>query len=99
MTEWEKIEGKCPYCNKETSSIVNTERIGDIPDNNFTGWGRQGWICPKCGRVMSPDTPFCLFCSNEVKTTVTTNTGGAGGCSPNDTTTVQRPYLRQQRNN
>lgn len=63
-------------CNKDTNSIVNTPRVGDILDNNFIGWGRQGWVCPKCGRVMSPDTPFCLFCSKEIKTTVTTGTGG-----------------------
>lgn len=74
--------------NKETGSIVNTSPVGDVPYNNFTGWGRQGWICPKCGRVMSPDTLYCLFCSKGVKTTVTTNTGGTGSYTPNYTTTT-----------
>lgn len=25
---------------------------------------RQGWECPKCGRVYSPDTAMCLYCQN-----------------------------------
>lgn len=23
---------------------------------------KQGWVCPKCGGVMAPDQPFCIFC-------------------------------------
>lgn len=22
----------------------------------------QGWVCPKCGNVMSPTQSYCLFC-------------------------------------
>lgn len=22
----------------------------------------EGWVCPKCGSVMSPTQPYCLFC-------------------------------------
>lgn len=25
----------------------------------------QGWECPKCGRVYSPITPMCMYCSNQ----------------------------------
>lgn len=24
-----------------------------------------GWICPKCGRVYSPDTSECWFCNSK----------------------------------
>ena len=53
--------------------IPNTPQVGDTPGN--FGWGRYGWICPKCGRVMAPGTPFCYFCNkgeqvtNDIKTT------------------------------
>ena len=43
---------------------------------NFTGWGRQGWICPKCGRVYAPDTAMCFYCNgnNHVMPATTTTT-------------------------
>ena len=28
-------------------------------------FGQQGWICPKCGRVYSPFTSMCSYCSND----------------------------------
>jgi len=37
-------------------------------DPNYINWGRQGWTCPKCGRVYSPDTPQCWYCNGGVKT-------------------------------
>ena len=28
---------------------------------------RSGWICPKCGRVFSPDTFECWYCNGREK--------------------------------
>ena len=44
---------------------------------NYYSWGPEGWRCPVCGRVYSPTTPMCFYCSNkEVKQTTTTTWPG-----------------------
>ena len=43
-------------------------------DPNYINWGRQGWSCPKCGRVYSPDTPQCWYCNGGTKTIPSTTT-------------------------
>ena len=34
---------------------------------------KQGWVCPKCGGVMSPTQPFCVNCQpKQTQTLVST---------------------------
>lgn len=57
-------------------SILGGPKIGDVPDNQNWGWGQQGWVCPKCGAVLSPWTSECPHCrpsSNKITTTPNTS--------------------------
>ena len=68
---------KCLNCGKECGSGDNAEiydglcwRCHDIKVINeglaeyfkYKPEYKQGWVCPKCGSVMSPSQPYCLFC-------------------------------------
>lgn len=78
-TTYEKICKKCGYREITTTgdplSLINqpAEATQDLPDNK--PGGLYGWICPKCGAVMSPYTSFCPNCTqrNWEITCTTTN--------------------------
>lgn len=60
----------CPTCGHNipyTNSLVNE------PDNK--PGGLYGWICPKCGAVLSPFVDCCPNCTQR-NWTITCNTGG-----------------------
>ena len=67
---------------KEDSLYVDTENQqlnSDLTLPTKTSQGMvYGWICPKCGAVMSPHQEFCIKCSGSFDLTWTTNTGTTG---------------------
>jgi uncharacterized OB-fold protein len=49
----------------------------------------QGWECPKCKRVYSPQTMMCIACPQYTKSETTTNTPiGVGGFGTTSTETA-----------
>lgn len=73
---------KCS-CGFSLSDLVYREEIGiDGTCNQYNGtpFYREGWVCPKCGAVMSPDTMYCIYCTpKENITFVTTGSSGSAG--------------------
>lgn len=52
----------CGECNGYQSGSVNmscTTQIKICACNNFYSCNRQGWICPKCNKSLSPDIKEC----------------------------------------
>lgn len=73
---------------------------------------RQGWQCPKCQSILSPDTTYCIFCAQAPKATVDYipykpwpynplfgplyTSGGSISCSNNNQTNSSITYGRPQ---
>lgn len=72
----EMHDGLCLGCynskivNDELSKYIKYKSLEQQPNMQFY---QQGWVCPKCGSVMSPNQPYCLFCysNNSVPVTIT----------------------------
>ena len=48
---------------------------------------KYGWMCPKCGRVWSPEISGCMYCNAEATPPTNSNT-------PNDKKALQDLFTR-----
>ena len=58
----------------DIDEVVCCQNVDEKPEYNpnYRFGALQGWICPKCGAVLSPSTTFCPFCApGNNKTTIT----------------------------
>ena len=87
----------CPKCHYEI-----TDNFNDLvyrapffqPDHSVTVTN-YGWICPKCGAVLSPSTQECPYCT-PYKVTCGTNNGSPIKSVPlTDVTTQPQVYSPQ----
>ena len=75
----------CPSCNVAVNDLMYRPSNCDIPMPQ--GFGEQkGWICPVCGRGLSPWTSFCP-CQSDWKITYGAATSLNGGGDSQSTVT------------
>ena len=83
----------CSGCGYEVKNTIDVNGIGMIgnfvPDYSVTNYG---WICPKCGAVLSPSTKECPYCT-PYKVTCGPNNGSPIKTVPlTDVTTQPQVY-------
>ena len=83
----------CSGCGYEVKNTIDVNGIGMIgnfvPDYPATNYG---WICPKCGAVLSPSTQECPYCT-PYKVTCGLNNGSPIKTVPlTDVTTQPQVY-------
>lgn len=88
----------CPGCGYEAKNTIDVNGIGMIgnfvPDHSVTVTN-YGWICPKCGAVLSPSIQECPYCT-PYKVTCGPNNGSPIKSVPlTDVTTQPQVYSPQ----
>lgn len=78
----------CPKCGFAVNDLVYRPQSCDMPlPENFGV--RYGWICPRCGKVNSPDTRICdCTYSNTIETGKSTLEGEYDGVKVSHTGTI-----------
>lgn len=51
----------CDECYLQHQPIFTIKNIDSVQPVIY----RQGWVCPKCGAVMSPDMQNCINCTGK----------------------------------
>lgn len=86
----------CPGCGYEAKNIIDVNGIGMIgnfvPDYPATNYG---WICPKCGAVLSPSTQECPYCTPHKLTCGTINEFPIKAVPTTDVTSQAQVYSPQ----
>ena len=83
----------CSGCGYEVKNTIDVNGIGMIgnfvPDYPATNYG---WICPKCGAVLSPSTNECPYCTPHKMTCGTINEFPIKAVPTTDVTTQPQVY-------
>lgn len=90
------ICSKCGYEAKNTIDVNGIGMIGNfVPDHSVTVTN-YGWICPKCGAVLSPSIQECPYCT-PYKVTCGPSSGSSVKTVPfsNDITSQPQVYSPQ----
>ena len=83
----------CSGCGYEVKNTIDVNGIGMIgnfvPDYPATNYG---WICPKCGAVLSPSTQECPYCTPHKVTCGTINEFSIKAVPTTDVTSQPQVY-------
>ena len=86
----------CSGCGYEVKNTIDVDGIGMIgnfvPDYPATNYG---WICPKCGAVLSPSTQECPYCTPHKLTCGTINEFPIKAVPTTDVTSQAQVYSPQ----